>query len=64
MGSRGYHSNQSLIRLEQKHNYSFPLLIDAICVNIWKESEGKSFANLDGRTDDERLYTISSHMHI
>ena len=62
-----------LIRLEQKHNYSFRPSIDAIC-GIWKESASrlqrksrlKMLTTEDGRTDGRRMlaYTISSPMSL
>ena len=61
MGTKSCHSNQSSYPTGiKKHNFSFPLPKDAVCV-IWKESASRfqrrcrlKMLTDDGRTDDGR----------
>ena len=58
MGTISCHSNQSSYPIGiKKHNFSFPLPIDAICEYEKKgltASEEMSFENVDGRRTDGR----------
>ena len=58
-----------LIRLEQKHNYPFPLPIDAIykieeelAQRLQRRSCLKMLTTGDGRTDDGYLYILKAHL--